>query len=98
MSFNLGDQRRERRVPVRFLASICWLDHSGQEITDETFTVDISDSGVSLMTKQRPSIGSRIKVTLNMGGLSGSSTAEVKWTKITAGGFRIGVCFKLAET
>jgi hypothetical protein len=97
MSFNLNGKRREKRLPIRFPASICWLDDSGQEITAETFTINVSDSGLGLMTKQSPSVGSRVKVTLDVEGLLGTSIAEVKWTKSTAGGFRVGVSFKLVK-
>jgi hypothetical protein len=97
MSFNFRDQHKEKRTSIKFPSSICWLNDSGQEITDETITINISDSGLGLMTKQRPSVGKRVKVTLDVEGLSGTSVAEVKWTKYIAEGFRIGVSFKLVE-
>jgi hypothetical protein len=94
MSFQIDDRRKERRISITFPARLCWLDHSGQEISDETFTFNISDSGVGLTTKLRPSVGKRVKVTLDVGGLLGSSSAEIKWTESRAEGFRIGVSFK----
>jgi hypothetical protein len=97
MAFNFRDQRKEKRTSIRFSSKLCWLDDSGQEITDETFTINISDSGSGMMTKQRPAIGSRVKVTLDVEGLLGTSIARVIWTEYTAEGFRIGVSFKLKE-
>jgi hypothetical protein len=97
MSFNIGDQRKEKRIQVKFPASISWLDHSGQEINDETFTLDVSNSGMSLITRQRPAVGNKVTITLDTGGILGSSIAEVKWTRRTVEGFRIGLSFKLAE-
>ncbi len=97
MSFNIEEKRKENRINIRFPASLYWIDHNGREVTNETFTVNISDSGVSLMTKQRLSVGKKVKVTLDVSGLFGSSTAEVKWMRSTAEGFRIGVSFKITE-
>jgi hypothetical protein len=97
MSTNIEEQRKEKRIRIKFPASLYWLDQSGREITDEAFTTTISNSGASLMTKYRPPVGKRVKVTLDMGGLSGSSLAEVKWTERTAEGFKIGVSFQSQE-
>jgi hypothetical protein len=97
MSTNIEEQRKEKRIHINFPASLYWLDHSGREITDEAFTTTLSNSGASLVTNYRPPVGKRVKVTLDMGGLFGSSIAEVKWTESTAEGFRIGVSFKSEE-
>lgn len=97
MSTNIEEQRKEKRIHIKFPASLYWLDQSGREITDEAFTTTISNSGASLMTKNRPPVGKRVKITLEMGGLSGSSLAEVRWTERTTEGFRIGVSFKSEE-
>jgi hypothetical protein len=97
MDFSTEEQRKERRVTIQFPAQVCWLDHQGMEITDEGFTLNVSGSGISLQTNQRVSEGKRVKVTLDIDGLTGSSFAEVKWLERAYPGYRMGVSFKGIE-
>jgi hypothetical protein len=94
MDFTSEEQRKEKRVTIQFPAQVCWLDHLGREITDQAFTLNVSGSGISLQTNQRVSEGKRVKVTLDIDGLTGSSFAEVKWLERAYPGYRIGVSFK----
>jgi hypothetical protein len=94
MDFTTKDERKENRVTIQFPAQVCWLDHQGKEITDEAYTLNVSDSGISLQTTRRVSEGKRVKVTLDIYGFSGASFADVKWTERTPQGYRMGVSFK----
>jgi hypothetical protein len=83
MSIYTDERRKENRICIQFPATLCWREDSGEEITQKAFTLTVSNSGLSLMTKRAPAIGKRIKVTLDVEGLLGSSLAEVKWLQET---------------
>jgi hypothetical protein len=94
MSSTNKERRKETRVNVQFAAWVIWMNDSGGEITEGVFTLNVSDSGVGLKMRRNLSEGKRVKITINTGGLSGSSFAEVRWTQKTVGGYRMGVSFK----
>lgn len=93
MKFPNKEQRKENRVDIQFPAWISWLDKNGREIVEEAFTLNVSDSGLSLQVRQKIPPGSKVKVTLRTAGLYGSSFAEVIWLEDAIEGYRIGVTF-----
>jgi hypothetical protein len=95
MSIHTNERRKENRVRITFPAQLSWNDESELEIIEEAFTVTVSNSGASLLTKLAPTVGKIIRVSLNIEGLFGSSFAEVRWAEASMDGFRIGVLFKL---
>jgi hypothetical protein len=94
MPFGFEERRKEPRVNIHFPALLHWCNEKGKELTEETYTTSISNSGASLATRQRPAVGKRIQVMLDIEGQRGSSAAEVKWVAIAAEGFEVGVSFK----
>jgi hypothetical protein len=93
MNFPNKEQRKENRVDIQFPAWISWTDNAGREIVEEAFTMNVSECGVSLQTRQRVPVGLRVKVTLRTAGLYGSSYAEIKWVEDVIEGYRMGVNF-----
>lgn len=94
MAFNLEDQRREPRVPIRFTAILNWRDEDGREITDNTHTVNISNSGASFITRHCLQVGAKIHVNFDIEGQFGSAAGEVRWAEMDEEGYQIGVSFR----
>jgi hypothetical protein len=94
MPFNLEENRKEPRILIKFAATLQWLDHAGKEISDDTFTDNISNSGAGFITGHQPHVGARINVNFDIEGKFGSSVGEVRWSETAGDRFRIGVSFK----
>ena len=94
MSTGNEERRKESRVNVRFLAIVSWIGVDGQEITENASTFSISGGGAGLMTGQLIPVGKKVRVTLDVGGLVGSSWAEAKWAMADEDRFKIGISFR----
>jgi hypothetical protein len=88
MHYSNQDRRKEARVNVRFPALLSWRDTTGQENVVPAHTFSISSTGVGLIAKQCIPIGQTVKITMDVGGPSGFSWAEIKWA------LRVGNIFK----
>ena len=88
------DRRQESRVNVRFPAVLSWMDTAGQEIIETTHTFSISSTGAGLIARRPFAVGQKVKVTMDVGGPSGFSWAEIKWVLPVDGIFRVGISFR----
>jgi hypothetical protein len=88
------DRRKESRVNVRFSAHLTWTDRIGQEINETAHTFSISNTGAGLIAKRLIPVGQKVKVTIDVGGPSGFSWAEIKWTCPEEGIFKVGISFQ----
>lgn len=88
------DRRKESRVNVRFSAQLSWTDRTGQEINETAHTFSISNTGAGLIAKRLIPVGQKVKVTMDVGGPSGFSWAEIKWVFPVEGIFKIGISFQ----
>ncbi len=94
MSYPLKDKRKEPRVSVRFQATLCWTDVSDQEVIENAHTFSISNTGAGLKTRTAIPIGQKIRLSLNVGGPSGSSWAVIRWAEAVEDGYIVGVSFQ----
>jgi hypothetical protein len=94
MPFGLEENRKEPRILIKFTAILHWRDSAGKEISDDTFTDNISNSGASFITGYQPDVGAVINVNFDIEGKFGSSVGEVRWSETAGDRFRIGVSFK----
>jgi hypothetical protein len=88
----ISDRRKENRLNILFPAIVAWTD-GGQEFHEQTTTFSISNSGAGILVRRIIPTGRRVRVTLDMGGLSGTAWAEVRWAQAVEGHCRIGVSF-----
>jgi hypothetical protein len=89
------ERRKERRLNVSFGATVQWTDKAGNEVVESTHTFSISDSGAGVVTTQSPPVGQKAKVTIDVGGPSGSSMGEIRWAHAREHGFLVGVSFRV---
>lgn len=94
MKTEIEDRRKESRVYVCFAATLRWKDVADCDVIEQGHTFSVSNSGAGLLSQKPIPVGQKVNVTIDVGGLSGSSWAEVKWSSPEDGAFKIGVCFK----
>jgi hypothetical protein len=75
-----------------FPAVLSWKEDD-EEIRQQATTFSISNNGAGIIVKKLIPAGKKIMVTLDVGGLSGSAQAEVRWAAESDDRFQIGVCF-----
>lgn len=88
-----NERRKEPRVEISFPATIQWTDPNGQEMIEQAQIYSISNSGAALTYGRSLPLGEKVKVTVDVGGPSGSSFAEIKWVAALEGGYTIGLAF-----
>jgi hypothetical protein len=93
MADSSWERRRARRLSVRFGATVCWTDSTGQQVIENTHTFSLSDTGAGLATMVQPPVGEKAKVTLDVGGPSGSCMCEIRWARPSEHGFLVGLLF-----
>jgi PilZ domain-containing protein len=87
------EKRKESRVYVRFPATIRWKAPADKELVEQSHTFSISGTGASFFSSKLIPVGQKIKVTLDVGGHSGSSDAVVRWATPEDDNFKVGVSF-----
>ncbi len=88
----LPERRREKRVTIMFPATLIWTEDE-REIRQQATTFSISNSGAGIIVKRLIPAGQKVLVTLDVGGLSGSAQAEVRWSEESLDRCQIGVSF-----
>ncbi len=86
------ERRREKRVSIMFPATLSWTEDE-REVRQQATTFSISNSGAGIIVKRLIPAGKKVFVTLDVGGLSGSAQAEVRWAEESDDRFQIGVSF-----
>lgn len=75
-----------------FPATLSWTEDE-REVRQQATTFSISNSGAGIIVKRLIPAGKKVFVTLDVGGLSGSAQAEVRWAEESEDRFQIGVSF-----
>ena len=88
----LPERRRENRVSIMFPATLSWTEDD-KEVREQATTFSISNSGAGILVKRLIPAGKKVFVTLDVGGLSGSAQAEVRWSEKSGDRCQIGVSF-----
>lgn len=88
----LPERRREKRVSIMFPATLSWTE-GDEEVRQQATTFSISNSGAGIIVKKLIPAGKKVFVTLDVGGLSGSAQAEVRWSEESGDRCQIGVSF-----
>jgi hypothetical protein len=77
-----------------FPATLSWTEDD-EEVRQQATTFSISNSGAGIIAKRLIPAGKIVFVTLDVGGLSGSAQAEVRWSEAQGDRCQIGVSFLL---